>query len=131
VRILDASLIADGDDDLAFRLTTPTLRIDASNVAQPVNVQGIFLHTYLIAGPALLNVSVVDARAGGTVTLNPQTFSDVGPESRSTEQVNLPTFGHRVTISQPPGNTGRIVIIEIDSQVAPADAVVARTVNAL
>jgi hypothetical protein len=131
VRILDAALIADGDDNLAFRLTTPTLRIDPGNVAQPVNVQGVFLHTYLIAGPALLDVSIVDARTGATLALNRQTFSVVGPESRSVEQVNLPTFGHRVQLSQPAGDTGRLVIVEIDSQVAPADVVVARTVNAL
>jgi hypothetical protein len=131
VRIQDASAIADGDDDLVFRGTTPTLRLDPSNVAQPAIVQGLFLHTYLLAGPALLDMSVIDAREGGAIALNQQTFSVIGPESRSVEQVNLATFGHRVQWSQPAGDTGRIVIVEIDSQVAPSDGVLAKTVTPL
>jgi hypothetical protein len=70
-------------------------------------------------------------RTGSVVTLLQQTFSVVGPESRSLPLVNLPTNGHRVAWSQPPGDTGRLVITEIDSQIDPADIVICRTVTQL
>lgn len=131
VRIQDATLIADGADDLAFSGETPTLRLDPSNVGQPVTVQALLLHVYVLVAPAVLEVAIVDAKTGEVKDLQQQTFTVLGPQSRSTAYVNLATTGHRIRWSQPAGDTGRIVVVEIDSQVEPADGVLARTVTPL
>lgn len=131
LRIQDASLLADGDDDLLFNGETPTLRLDPSNVGQPVTVQALLLHVYVLVAPAVLNVAIVDAKTSEVITLQQQVFTALGPQSRSTAFVNLPTSGHRVRWSQPAGDAGRIVVVEIDSQVEPSDGVLARTVTPL
>jgi hypothetical protein len=130
VRILDATLIADGDDDLAFRGETPTIRV-ADNVSQTGTVQALLLHVHVLTAPVALDLSIVDARTGDVVPLAQQTFTAIGRQSRSVNMINLPTYGHRIQWSQPAGNTGRIVLIEMDHQVAPADGVVARTATPL
>jgi hypothetical protein len=130
VRILDNTLIADGDDDLEFNGETPMLRL-SETVSQPGTVQGLFLHVYVVAAPAVLDITIVDVRTGNALALLQQTFSVAGAQSRDAGQINLSTYGHRIRWSQPAGDTGKIVIVEIDSQVEPADNVVARTATRL
>ena len=131
VRILDESLIADGADALLFRGETPTLRPDPTTVSKPYTLNRIFLHTHLISGPALLDISIVDARTGEEKPLLQQTYTVVGPESREVGPIRLPTFGHRIKYSQPAGDTGKIVIVQIDSDVTVSDSVSARTMTTL
>lgn len=133
VRILDETLIADGSDNLQFQGTTPTIRLAPENVSQAGTMQALLVHTYLITGPATLEFQIQDRRTGENRLSSPitATFSAAGPESRALTLINLSTYGHRVSFSQPAGTAGKIAIVEIDHQVQPDDKVIARTLTTL
>lgn len=135
VRILDETLIADGDDDLVFRGTTPLIKL-GDTVSQPVTVQGLLTHTYLLSGPAVVTFRLQDGRTGDFIPAlaDPPfsfTYSQVGPQSIDLQPINMASLGMRVIWEQPAGDTGKIAIVELDVQLEPSSATMIRTVQSL
>lgn len=135
VRILDETLFADGDDDLVFRGTTPLIKL-GDTVSQPVTVQGLLTHTYLLSGPAVVTFRLQDGRTGDFIPplADPPfsfTYSQVGPQSIDLQPINMASLGMRVIWEQPAGDTGKIAIVELDVQLEPSSGTMIRTVQSL